>query len=237
MEFGNDTTVDVIMLTNTANDDILKMTYDCIKSLNESESFVKFNIFLIESNKDFDICRFHEFAFRNVFVIRPLEEFNYNKFINIGLFNCKSEYIVVANNDLIFQKGWALNIINEFRKDKDLMSACPKEPNHHNWAKENKLYYGYTVRSELVGWCIFMRRTILDIIGKFDEQFEFFYQDDDYSQTLQKYNLKHALISNSLVNHLFNKSHSLLSEEQHNYYSRELKIKFENKWKIKWNPN
>ena len=70
--------LDVIMLSNTANDSIYQMTTETIKSLRESDGLDNVNIILLESNKEskyeYDVNTF----------IKPDIPFNYNAYLNIG---------------------------------------------------------------------------------------------------------------------------------------------------------
>ncbi len=51
-----------------------------------------------------------------------------------------------------------------------------------------------------------VKRTIFSQIGMLDERFDFYYADNDYAMTLQKYGIKHGLIPRSEASHLWNKS-------------------------------
>ena len=70
--------LDVIILTNTANDEIYKMTSKAINSLKKSSSEDIFNIILVESNNNFT-KKYDVDVFLN-----PKEEFNYNSYLNIA---------------------------------------------------------------------------------------------------------------------------------------------------------
>ena len=73
--------IDVIVLSYAKNDSIIKMNNDCINSLNFSTTSFKFNILLIETES----TKEYKYIQDNVKVIQPGVEFNYNKFLNIGL--------------------------------------------------------------------------------------------------------------------------------------------------------
>ena len=45
--------------------------------------------------------------------------------LNLGIKAGKSQYVVLCNNDLTFEKNWASIIINAMQLDKDLLSASP----------------------------------------------------------------------------------------------------------------
>lgn len=199
--------VDVVILSWAKTTELGKITAKGIQTLLKSENpdKVKFNVFLLESNPG------AKYNFPdNVKVIYMTEKFGYHKFMNIGRKMGNSKYVALCNNDLRFQRNWASNIIREMEADEKLLSACPVEPIVNMISKHfTNEKYGYETRKFVNGWCIFQRRDIYDIIGDLDEQFVFWCCDDEYGMTLEKNNIKHALIKTSIVNHDDNGGKSL----------------------------
>ncbi|MFA5586110.1 MAG: glycosyltransferase [Saccharofermentanales bacterium] len=197
--------VDIVILSWAKTEYLKNMTVFCIKNLFKTEKDINFNVFLLESNSGV------QYKFNNNVHVKYMNEsFGYHKFMNIGRKLGNSEYVVLCNNDLRFTKNWVSNIILEMEKDKDLLSACPYEPNtNKNLQSSGNIVYGYETRTHMNGWCIFQRRKIYDIIGDLDENFDFWCCDDDYGMSLRYYNIKHALIKNSVVHHENNGGKSL----------------------------
>jgi GT2 family glycosyltransferase len=98
-----------------------------------------------------------------------------------------------------------------------LKSFSPCEPRYEKniteKANECPVYYGHNNREQIRGWCIVTHKEIVKACGLFDEQFGFWYQDDDYGQTLKKAGYMHALMAKSHVQHIFGCSHSLLEDK------------------------
>lgn len=199
--------VDIVILSWAKTVLLKQITEKGIQTLlkSEKEENVKFNVFLLEGNVH------AKYAFPdNIKVVYMTEKFGYHKFMNIGRKMGNSKYVVLCNNDLRFQRNWAFNIIREMEADEELLSACPVEPIVNMITKHfTNEKYGYETRKFVNGWCIFQRRDIYDIIGDLDEQFEFWCCDDEYGMTLEKHNIKHALIKTSIVNHDENGGKSL----------------------------
>lgn len=158
-------------------------------------------ILLIESNKDasynYTDC---------VTVIKPCISFNFHKYLNIGIRNSEAEYIALCNNDLLFDRYWLVEILKIKQKNPRFLSFSPIDYQYFGTPEEhfpsNVGYYeGYTIRTLLPGWCIVVARSVFDRIGYLDEQFDFYYADNDYSMTLRKYNIPHAMIPRSHVRH------------------------------------
>jgi GT2 family glycosyltransferase len=194
--------IDIIILSYAKDESLKKVTENAITSLLASEDGeqINFNILVIESNKSLK-----PFTFPRTETIYPDIEFNFNRYQNIGLKWSVSEYVCFCNNDLIFQPGWASAMLKAFDNDSLLMSASPVCPDFHptiGLLPNTGNYYGYRVRHEIAGWCLFAKRSLFNTIGKFDEQFKFWFADADYAKTLQSKNQRHALITSSVVLHL-----------------------------------
>jgi len=222
--------IDVVLLTYTKNDYFFDMTNKCINSIINSEKNYSFNIKLIETDKTFKY--FYDFDCLNTIV--PEEEFNYNKFVNIGLKQCKNEWILVSNNDTEYTEGWLTEMLNQYSKNNSILSMspyCPTWGKHkNNFNKGKDVYIGHRASFELAGWSILMNRKVIDRIGYLDEQFDFWYQDNDYGMNLRKYSIKHALIRNAIVHHGVSKSHELL-EKDRKYNMTDGSIgRFKRKW-------
>jgi|688.fasta_scaffold61422_7 GT2 family glycosyltransferase len=221
--------VDVIILSYVKDDSILKMNNDCIDSLNSSSENIKFNILLIET----DWINEYKYDQPNVKVIQPKEEFNYNKFLNIGLKECKNDWVLISNNDTIYHKNFLEEMMVAHNHDNQILSMSPMDDDwhrHQTFDKKSDIYYGYRTSYEVAGWSILVHNSAIQTIGGFDEQFTFWYQDNDYAHSLMKNNIKHALITKSKVTHLLSKSHGFLEGRKKYEMTDGLGHVFMNKW-------
>jgi GT2 family glycosyltransferase len=222
-------TIDVIILSYAKNDEIINMNNNCINSILNSTTNYKFNIFLIET----DSTKEFEYPQENVKVIQPGLEFNYNKFLNIGLKECKSDWILISNNDTIYHKGFIERMFDIYNFNNEILSMSPMDDDwkwHANFDRNIDFFYGYRTSFEVAGWSILINKSVFEKIGEFDEQFSFWYQDNDYANSLIKNNIKHALVTNSKVTHLVSKSHDLIDQEKIFEMTGGLFSTFENKW-------
>jgi GT2 family glycosyltransferase len=222
--------VDAIILSNTDDLKYYGLLQRTINTLAWSEQNHKFNIIVVESNSNYldkgFICP------NANSVITPNQKFNYNKFLNIGLKECKNNWIIIANNDLIFTKNWFTKILNFEQKYNHYDSFSPFEPNWrpHKSLTIQEYYEGYRTAYEIAGWCLVLKRNVLETCGLFDESFEFWYQDNDYAMTLKKHNLKHALVRDSRVYHETSQSHKLLGDKEYEMTHNQQQT-FLKKWK------
>lgn len=192
--------VDIVMIVYSKSNRLIEMTKKAISSLHESETDHSFNLILLESG-DYEDGRYE-----NCTYIKPNLEFNYHRFMNFGLKYCTNEFVGLANNDLVFHKNWFSNILeyaNGELKDVKSFSAWNSHGNwHNNHITDMKDYYvEYGVGVYLTGWFLLLKREILDTIT-LKEDVNFWFSDNTYQDELIKYHIKHALIRNSVVDHI-----------------------------------
>ena len=241
--------VDVVILSYTKDENYYNITKKAIDSLNESESNFKFNIHLVETNPNL-LSEFPQ-GYGSANIIIPNVPFNYNKFLNIGLEKCKTDFIVMSNNDVVFNKDWFTNITSKMVECNavsgspynDKLFVQPQNRIGRNGMRNRMMmrrmrnkrnlipdvWEGYEVSKQVQGHCIVSKKSVLDNI-KFDDRFEFFYQDNDYAKQLELFGFKHILVKKSVVEHIGKASHQLLNGTNTELESR-MKIVFEEKWK------
>lgn len=204
--------IDICIISYAKTPKLQQTTQSCIESLLNSEhrGFIQFNIFVVESNKNVS----WDF-FPNTKTIYTNEEFKYNRYLNIAIKEGKAHYLLMANNDLIFEKNWASHILHQMQLRNSLFSVSPfcPETNNPDLQQKHDVIYGNTIREQLNGWAIFVKRKIFDIIKQLPEDCNYWFSDRDYAKTLQKYNIKHALVIASIVHHHPN-NHGATGEEE-----------------------
>ena len=223
--------IDFIFLSKTENIFFKNLLQGALKSLILSNipSINNFTINIIESS-----TKPIKLDFKHANIINfDKSIFNYNRAINLGLKHCKNDWICICNNDLIFDKNWISNIKNIIDKEPDILSISPISPTH---IKHRNLYNktttpiyleGYTTGLHVCGWCILVHKSIIDKIGTFDETFDFYFQDNDYAETIKKLNVRHVLATKSVVTHIQSQSSKKLDKRTKFNTDR---LKFSNKW-------
>lgn len=194
----------IIILSYAIDNEIYQMNCRCIDSLLSSEQWKtgELDILLIESNKQVsyiypDIVR----------VIVPDEQFNFHRFFNIGIENTKGEYLAFCNNDIVFEKNWWSEIMKVKHANPKFMCFSPLDRSYPMMSEEampsSKSYYiGWENKKHFAAWCFVWERKVFDIVGKFDETFDFYSADDDELMTLRKYAIPNVLVTASEVKHI-----------------------------------
>jgi GT2 family glycosyltransferase len=223
--------IDVIILSFAKNERLRQVTEVALKTLLDSEPVhkIRFNVVVLESNKETQ-----PYSYPQVRTEFPQTKFGYHKYMNIGIEMGTSPYVCICNNDLVFHPGWASAIMDAFGEDPTLNSASPACSIHHpqqGISLNGEVLYGYEVRRELVGWCLFFKREMLKVTGRLDPRFKFWYADNDYSMMLQKHGFKHALVTDSIVDHLESQTLNTEDQSKRKKLTARERFYFEYKWK------
>ncbi len=220
--------IDIVILSFAKTEQLKQTTLDSIKTLLDSEDSqqISFEILVIESNKNLK-----PYQYSNTKTIYPDVEFGYNKYLNIGINLTSNKYICFCNNDLVYHKNWAGQIIAAMENDQAMLSAGPYCPTFHKnegFDENGPPLQGYF--GVLGGWCIFVKREVFNTIGLFDEKLVFWYSDADYCQTLIKYQVKHCLVPLSKVTHLGSESLKTTGKAEHHKLTQVPRFYYGYKW-------
>lgn len=224
--------VDTVILSNTKTIAHYGNCCRAVNSMKASEDAIDFKISVVESNVNYLQNGFVHYGCNAVV---PNEDFNYNRFLNIGLKDAKSEWIVVANNDVIFTKNWFSKLMRFAEKNPQYKSLSPYEPNWHankQMSNDVEYYSGYRTSFEITGWCLVIHASVIKQCNLFDERFKFWYQDNDYAETLKHANVPHALVTGSRVYHEISQSYDVLSNKQLQEMTHAQLNVFNKKWGV-----
>jgi GT2 family glycosyltransferase len=222
--------IDIIIISNAKNEEFLNITNQTIQTLllSENPDEIQFHPIIVESNDETP-----DYNYPNAVTIRPNSKFGYHKYLNIGVKAGNSPYLGLANNDLIFHKGWASAILSEMDKNPKLESAgtwCDRFHPSRNISESPEVQFGYTNGIYITGWFIFLKRSLFDRMNGLDENFSFWYCDDDYGKTLESMDVKHALITQAKVTHITSQSTIKLDPKEFRKLTLLPNLYFDYKW-------
>ena len=228
--------ISVIILSYALDDEVYQMNTRCLYSLFASEQWGKgeLEVLLMESNRSAT----YQYDDR-VRVMIPEEKFGFHRFFNLGLDNTTGEYIAFCNNDIVFQPNWWTAIMRVKEQQPNFMCFSPLDRSYPMMTEEEmpstKDYYiGWENKRHFAAWCFVWERKVFDIIGKFDELYDFYSADGDELLTLRKYAIPNILVTNSEVKHLSQvvtkkmekkMSHRILEELRNKYPLTEEEIR------------
>lgn len=219
--------VDVVMLANTKDENYYRMTKDAIVSLNKSSSISNFNVILIESNLNSKFS--NDYKKLGCEVIYNNSKFAFSKSINYGLKHCKSRYVCLTNNDVVFQKDWFDNIYFNIDRDSNIGVYSTLDPYLElNLPKDSSMIEGYKPVGIHSGWCHVIDTQLLSDYKYLSEEFDIWFMDDDFCMNLQNIDIKQVLVKDSIVYHLGTSSINLYDNADHRIDIDS--AKFFNKW-------
>lgn len=206
---------DLIIVSKSISKELVNITTNCINSARQD---CDLNVIVVETggmkvNYEANVMYYQG-------------PFNYNRALNYGLLYAKGDVHILANNDLIFHKGWSK--IGDQMKEYgfDSASALSNDQRQRSFKHEDCIYEGYNIGTHLTGWCIFVTKEAIQKIGKLDESMEFWYSDNVYADQLKAHGLHHGLFCNIQVDHLGSKTLKTLPYRDQRKYSVNAKAKY-----------
>jgi glycosyltransferase involved in cell wall biosynthesis len=189
--------IDVVIPSKT-NYSNLHMVRECIASLRRSEFEHSFNVILVESSA------IAEDVGQDI-TVHYDGEFRYNRALNMGIAKGSAEWVILANNDLVFHP-WFFTWIHFYSQKFPAFESFSPWNDIHGWHARRfpaiaPIIPGHRITYELAGWCIVTKRTVLDRI-QLSDRVKLWFSDNIYADELQRLGIGHALIPQSKVDHL-----------------------------------
>ena len=140
----------------------------------------------------------------NIRTIRNDETVGYTKSVNQGIALAHGDYIVIANNDVVFTPNWAEKMIAHFEQNAKLGVLGPttnKVAGGQNIdCNEEGIIFQYS--DHLVFFCVMIKKELFDSIGTLDEKFSPGGQEyTDFCIRTRKNNLKVGIARDVFIYH------------------------------------
>jgi len=190
--------LDVVIVSWARDEPLRRLTENAIRTCRASSPRCRFHVLVVETNP-----RAPPYADAAT-IYYPHAEFNYNRALNLGVEKLSGPYVACCNNDLVFHDRWAeyvLRAMSRYRL-RSVSPFCPWAGGHAPYRGQQGVVFGSGVRYELAGWCIVLERSLWNELGGFDETCGFWHSDDVYALQLQRADVRHALVLQSVVAHL-----------------------------------
>lgn len=198
--------MDAVIVSAATTPHLRSMTETTIRTLRETVPHV--NVIVVESAcVDWPECT----------VVRPTGPFNYNAYLMQGAAAGSAEWIGLFNNDLVFQSGWWLKILQAHSATglQSLSPRCPDDRRQMPFVGAG-VVRGYQIGRHVSGWAIVAARSVLERIGGLDAGPTFWFSDNAYAAQLQAHGVEHGLVTDSLVRHRASQTLRLLTPAQQN---------------------
>ena len=241
-----------IVMSAYNNLDLTKIAY---KSITENTD-VPYRLTIVENNSADDSREWlMQLEDENVNKIFPEKNVGCVGARNLGIkdLNEDTEHVVFMDNDIVATKGWASSLV-EFMEENQNIGICGPVT---NFAGNPQLIDGLTVldyseidaieeRAEkirrgnkshsiapnkwpIVGFCFFVRRKVIDVVGLFDNKLVAFGDETDYCLRAESNGWKLSYVNNVYVHHWGHASKK--TEGAHGKEDlKKSRIYFRNKW-------
>lgn len=179
---------DVVMMSNATNTNLRAMTQIAIRTCIAGANSLPVNVIVLEQQPDI--------RYQYATTVHAPDTFHYNRFANRGAALGHAQWIVVANNDLIFRDGWLHHLLAA-----DHPVVSPKNPGD---ARQPDLFNarGYVNGRHFSGWCFMIRRDVWQQINGFDRDFAFWCADDATIEQLRAIDIAPMIVPAAQVQHL-----------------------------------
>ena len=186
-------TYDLIIIVKSGLDRIHQITQHCI---NTCRADADVNVILVETS---GLQRSYEGVNRTIMYQGA---FNYNRALNLGLEYAEGDVHILANNDLVFHKGWSQIGELMWANNLESASALSQSPQQKAFERGDYIYVGYDVGLHISGWCLFLSKEGHQKIGKLDETYDFWYSDNAYADQLREHGIRHGIFCNIFIDHI-----------------------------------
>jgi GT2 family glycosyltransferase len=220
----------------------LNVTRRCLKSLSV-KTLSDYRLILIDNasndeTKNYldEFVKEHE---NETILISNKTNVGFLKAANQGLKKSTARYACLLNNDTVLTEGWLKELMDVADKNPDLGILNPSSntlgqkvalKDIDKYASKIRRYAGEFIEmAQASGFCMFIKREVIDKIGYLDESYGLgYFEDTDYSRRAKEAGFKIARIKASYVYHQENASFVKLKSRE-DAFSQSRRI-FEERW-------
>lgn len=162
--------------------------------------------------------------------------------MNQGIELSSASYVCLANNDLIFTKGWLKKIVAVFESNEKIGIINPNSNNLNNFPAKGQSYQEYAnelyeeYQNEFwempfcIGFCMFIRRKVIDEIGGLSKDFyPMFFEDTDYSLMASRKGFLIGVAKGAYVWHIEHACFKNMGKNRIRYFENS-RLAFKKKW-------
>lgn len=230
----------------------VEFTEQCLESLDAYTKEEHEIIFINNGSTDDTRSFVSDWATKrtNAIVIENETNLGFPKAVNQGIAFATGDYICVLNNDVIVSREWLKGLIECLESSKDIAIVGPRTNNISGPQQfsepcegydtimkfqefavnfRNSFRMQYTPYWRIVGFCMLFRKSLIDEIGNFDEQFTpGNFEDDDFCRRAVQSGYRNLICGDVFVHHHGSASHDM---SQYNDLLRVNEKKFQFKWR------
>jgi GT2 family glycosyltransferase len=194
--------------------DAIEVTKACLESIFTRTQF-PFRVIVIDNNSAGDAAaylkRLHSEG--KIDLIKNEENLGFIKAVNQGMRKSNAPYVCLINNDTLVTRGWLGRMIGILEDNNDIGIVnpssnnlgihVPKNMTLEEYAKKiSSSGEGFTELGAAIGFCMCIKREVMDKIGYMDEIYGMGnFEDSDFSKRAQEAGYKSVMAKGSYVYH------------------------------------
>lgn len=194
----------------------------CLESLSK-QTFKDFEVIVVDNGSYDGSCEYVKGNHPYVKIIELDHNCGFSRAVNEGIKACKSDFIVLLNNDIEVDADWLSNLVKCIKNDDSIFSSSSKMIRYYDRSKLDDIGDDYNILgwaykrgdgfpiskynkidkifSSCAGAAIY-RKDILDEIGYFDENFFAYLEDVDIGYRAKIHGYKNMFCSDAVVYHI-----------------------------------
>jgi len=185
-----------------------ELTRKCVESIEKNAS-LGYRIILVDNASGNETASYLKgLSERNkgrVTLIRNEENVGFPKAVNQGIALSSAPYLCILNNDTEVYKGWLSEMIGIAEANPDIGILNPASNNLGLCKPLEGLSGKWIEMSSCIGFCMLIKREVVQKIGKFDEIYSpGNFEDTDFSRRAMKAGYKCVMAKGAYVYHVQN---------------------------------
>lgn len=224
----------------------LDYTRQCMESIRKFTAPGSYEIIIVDNHSTDGTVEWLK-AQQDIRTILNTENMGFPKGCNQGIEIARGDSILLLNNDVVVTPNWLENLTNCLYSDDNIgavgpvTNSCPIQEIKVSYRTMDEMLafskdfnisnsYIWENRLKLIGFCMLIKKDVIDKIGLLDERFSpGNFEDDDYSFRLLKAGYRLVLCKDTFVHHYGSISFRGLGKHFSEVFTRN-KTKFIEKW-------
>lgn len=185
-----------------------ELTRKCVESIEKNTS-LGYRIILVDNASGNETASYlkglSEKNKGRVTLIRNKENVGFPKAVNQGIALSSAPYLCILNNDTEVYKGWLTEMVNIAESNPDIGILNPASNNLGLCKPLEGLSGKWIEMSSCIGFCMLIKREVVQKIGKLDEIYSpGNFEDTDFSRSAIKAGYKCVMAKGAYVYHVQN---------------------------------
>ncbi len=213
-----------------------QITRECIESVKKNTSGVLYEHVVVDNGSTDGTLEYLK-SLKGIILVDNGKNLGCAGGLNSGIAKCKGDYICNLDNDVIVSKNWLLPMVELAAKRPDIGIVSPGtregrlDYDFDAYAEDYKRKMKNVLAKEFGGWCMLIKREVIDKIGLFSPEFNMYCEDTDFYLRMKQAGFEAIRTGASFVHHRVNATLSTIPEKQK--IEHEHVVRLREKWKIK----